>query len=299
MSINIIKIDTTPAMEPLTCNRMLHEIPINGIELGALIESRITKILGDSQWTISIKTNLWPSESLIQKLLKAPTIVKNQDGEQLAWSSNDIECPDSVIPIVLDKSSFEIKYPWHILQISEGLTALLSEDKIEGTVRDGAVLDGHIELGEGSVILPGVYIEGNVIIGKNCKIGPNCYIRGNSYIGNECHVGQSVEIKNSLLMDKVSVGHLSYIGDSVICPHTNIGAGTITANFRHDGKNHKSVIGDELLDTGRRKLGMICGDNVHTGINTSVYPGRKIWTDLSTRPGDIVQRDLKPFEDKS
>jgi len=101
-----------------------------------------------------------------------------------------------------------------------------------------------------------------------------------------------VEIKNSLLMNNVSAGHLSYLGDSIVSPDTNFGAGTITANFRHDGRNHRSIVADELLDTGRRKLGAIIGDDVHTGIHTAIYPGRKIWPSCSTLPGDIVKRDL-------
>ena len=84
---------------------------------------------------------------------------------------------------------------------------------------------------------------------------------------------------------RVAVPHLSYIGDSVIGANANIGCGTVTANFRHDGKNHRSFVKGELVDTGRRKLGTIIGDGVHTGINTSIYPGRKIRPGLSTLPG--------------
>lgn len=62
----------------------------------------------------------------------------------------------------------------------------------------------------------------------------------------------------------------------------------IIANFRHDGKNHRSMIADELFDTGRHKLGVIMGDYVHTGIHTSIYPGCKIWSDASTIPSAIV-----------
>jgi bifunctional UDP-N-acetylglucosamine pyrophosphorylase/glucosamine-1-phosphate N-acetyltransferase len=89
------------------------------------------------------------------------------------------------------------------------------------------------------------------------------------------------------------VGHLSYIGDSILGEKVNLGAGTTTSNLRHDGKNHFSKVGDKLVDTGRRKFGTIIGDNVHTGINTSIYPGRKIWPGLTTRPADIVIQDLR------
>jgi len=48
----------------------------------------------------------------------------------------------------------------------------------------------------------------------------------------------------------------------------------------------------KLLDTGRRKLGTIVGDGVHTGINTSIYPGRKIWPGKSIAPGEAVKEDI-------
>ena len=99
--------------------------------------------------------------------------------------------------------------------------------------------------------------------------------------------------KNSLILSRTNVGHLSYVGDSVIGEAVNFGAGTIISNFRHDGKNHRSMVAGELLDTGRRKFGAIVGDHVHTGIHTSIYPGRKLWPHTSTRPGEIVQHDLR------
>ena len=154
------------------------------------------------------------------------------------------------------------------------------------------MIDGIIHLGKGSRILPGVFIEGNVVIGENCKIGPNCYLRGSSSIGDHCHIGQAVEIKNSIILSHTSIGHLSYVGDSVIGHKVNFGAGTITSNLRHDGKNHRTTVGDQLIDTGRRKFGAIVSDHVHTGINTSIYPGRKLHPHTSTRPGEIVQKDL-------
>ena len=148
-------------------------------------------------------------------------------------------------------------------------------------------------LGQGSRVLPGVFIEGNVVIGRNCKIGPNCYLRGNTSIGEGCHIGQGVEIKNSIVMDHTGIGHLSYCGDSIIGRSVNFGAGTIIGNLRHDGANHRSMVGEELIDTGRRKFGSVVGDGVHTGINTSIYPGRKLWPGAETRPGEVVRRDIR------
>ena len=74
------------------------------------------------------------------------------------------------------------------------------------------------------------------------KIGPYCHIRPNSKISSYSKIGNFVEIKNSQLEEETKVNHLSYIGDSIIGSSTNIGAGTITANF--DGqKKHQTKIG--------------------------------------------------------
>ncbi|MDD7983733.1 hypothetical protein PQO01_02080 [Lentisphaera marina] len=193
----------------------------------------------------------------------------------------------------LSENSFALRFPWDLLKLNEILVAHIDTDFIQAKVYDGALNEGFLYAGEGTKILPGVFIEGNVIIGKNCKIGPNCYIRGNTSIGDNCHIGQSVEIKNSLIMNNTNVGHLSYIGDSVLGDKVNLGAGTISSNLRHDGANHRSEFHGELIDTGRRKFGVIVGDGVHTGINTSFYPGRKLYPGVTTLPGEIVQKDLK------
>lgn len=185
------------------------------------------------------------------------------------------------------------RFPWDLLAIQERVMAEW-EEKIFGDVHPAAVVEGRLRLGKGSRILPGVYIEGNVVIGEGCKIGPNCYIRGSTAIGDNCIIGQSVEVKNSIILSDTSIGHLSYVGDSILGEKVNFGAGTIVSNFRHDGRNHLSAVNGEQVDTGRLKFGAVVGDGVHTGIGTLIYPGRKIGAGMFTLPGDIVRRDLRP-----
>jgi len=71
----------------------------------------------------------------------------------------------------------------------------------------------------------------------------------------------------------------------------NLGSGTTTSNFRHDGKTHRSRIDGKLVDTGRRKFGTIIADGVYTGINTSIYPGRKLGKNVTTLPGEVIKLD--------
>lgn len=211
----------------------------------------------------------------------------SQSGDTLAWTDSPSDTTVTASP-----KSFLIRYPWEFIQINEQIVASLTEPDHQGEVSSAAHIDGIVHLGEGSKILPGVVIEGNIIIGKNCKIGPNCYLRGSTTIGDSCHIGQAVEIKNSIIGHHSSVGHLSYVGDSVIGTNVNFGAGTITSNLRHDGKNHHSLVHGNLQDTGRRKFGAIIGDHTHTGILTAIYPGRKLGPNATTRPNDTVERDI-------
>jgi UDP-N-acetylglucosamine diphosphorylase/glucosamine-1-phosphate N-acetyltransferase len=183
-------------------------------------------------------------------------------------------------------------YPWHLLNANEFLLERTLRHEIRGEVSPAAHLSGTVNIGEGTVVRPGAVIEGPVLIGRDCTIGPNCWLRPGATLGDRCRVGQAVEIKNSILFDGATVPHLSYVGDSILGEHVNFGCGTITANLRHDHKNVGSTVKGELVDTGRRKLGAIVGDHVHTGINTSILPGRKLWPHTMTLPGQVVSKDV-------
>ncbi|MEO7100426.1 MAG: hypothetical protein ABI162_13775 [Luteolibacter sp.] len=270
--------DETPDCHPLSLTRKIEDFPIANMPLSA---HQLVAVGGAD---FGFHPHVWLDPAEIAGLTS--TLVDSEN-TPIAWSGI---APD-LSNVTVAKNSFIIRYPWDFLRANELFVSSLTKDSIAGVIHPLAVIEGVIHLGEGTRILPGVFIEGNVVIGANCKIGPNCYIRGNTSIGDGCHIGQSVEIKNCLILSKTNVGHLSYVGDSVLGEKVNLGAGTTTSNLRHDGKNHRSMVGGVLLDTGRRKFGTIIGDNVHTGINTSIYPGRKLWPNTSTRPAEIVQHD--------
>jgi len=296
MERKIVSRPTPLTCEPITSNKELSDCWIAGRSLAELQAACLQRVVS-TPLSVYVRSDAWVPCVFLSELAAdgVASAFVDEDGEVLAWTGGTIDGPSSTSrTVVPPKECFQIKYPWHILAINEYVVSKLEENLIEGEICDGVHYEGLIQVGEGTRLLPGVFIEGNAIIGKNCKIGPNCYIRGNTAIGDGCHIGQSVEIKNSLIMPGAAVGHLSYCGDSIVGVKSNFGAGTITANFRHDGSNHCSMVGAVLMDTGRRKLGALIGDDVHTGIHTSIYPGRKIWPGLSTRPGDVVQRDLKP-----
>ena len=142
------------------------------------------------------------------------------DSAKLVTENNDVLAYigdlDAGIAVTASPKSRLIIHPWDLIYVNEQVVAGLTESYYEGEVSPAAHIEGNLIVGEGTRVLPGVFIEGNVIIGKNCKVGPNCYIRGNTTIGDNCHIGQAVEVKNSLIGHGSAVGHLSYVGDSVL-----------------------------------------------------------------------------------
>jgi bifunctional UDP-N-acetylglucosamine pyrophosphorylase/glucosamine-1-phosphate N-acetyltransferase len=193
---------------------------------------------------------------------------------------------------ITDKKWIDIGMPWDLLEINELIIGQIKGD-IKGKIEDGVTINGTVFLDEGSVIRSGVYIEGYVYIGKNCDIGPNSFIRGNSYFGDNVNVGNAVEIKNSIIMENTNINHLSYIGDSVIGSHCNMGAGTNVANLRFDDKTVLMSVKGQKTNTGRRKLGSVIGDNVKTGINTSFSPGVTVGFNSFIGPGILLQNDVE------
>jgi bifunctional UDP-N-acetylglucosamine pyrophosphorylase/glucosamine-1-phosphate N-acetyltransferase len=153
-------------------------------------------------------------------------------------------------------------------------------------------LKGEVEVGANTVIKSGAYIEGPVYIGSDCKIGPNCYLRQNTVIMDGAKVGNAVEIKNSIIGRKTCVGHLSYIGDSVIGDNCNFGAGTKVANLRFDDKEVSIEVKNKMKASGRRKFGCLMGDDVKTGINVSIMPGRSIYPGAYVDAGSVVKNNL-------
>jgi UDP-N-acetylglucosamine diphosphorylase/glucosamine-1-phosphate N-acetyltransferase len=187
------------------------------------------------------------------------------------------------ISIVELKDWIEIGRPWDVLAANEKLMPDV-EPAVLGEVEPGATLKGKVSVGRGTVVRSGSYIVGPVVIGEDCDIGPNCYIRPATCLGNNVRVGNAVEVKNSAIMDGTKIGHLSYIGDSVVGSNCNFGAGTIASNLRHDKANIRSYIKGQPEDSGRRKLGAIMGDDVKTGIHTSIYPGTVIESGYRSMP---------------
>jgi bifunctional UDP-N-acetylglucosamine pyrophosphorylase/glucosamine-1-phosphate N-acetyltransferase len=188
---------------------------------------------------------------------------------------------------------FDIGRPWDLLEANRWVLNRM-EHKILGFVETGAHITGPVTVAETAHVRSGAYIEGPAYIGEHSDIGPNCYIRPCTSIGRKVRIGNACEIKNSIIMDGVHIGHLSYVGDSIVGENCNLGAGTITANYRLDAGTVKMMVKDKLVDSGRTKLGAVLGDNVKTGINALFMPGVKVGNNCWIGPNVVVYRDVPP-----
>jgi len=187
----------------------------------------------------------------------------------------------------------DVARPWDLLEANRILMAGLKAD-VKGEVSDQATVIGSIQVGKGTRILPGSYVIGPAIIGEDCEIGPDAYIRPSTSIGSHCKIGAAVEIKNSIIMDRTNVPHLSYVGDSVIGERCNFGAGTKVANLRLDEKEVQVVVDGVKTGSGRRKLGVIMGDDVKTGINASIDVGTIIGEGTMIGMGAVARGTIAP-----
>jgi len=97
-------------------------------------------------------------------------------------------------------------------------------------------------IGDNVQILDNCVIEDGVI-GAGSVIGPFARLRPLVTLANDVKIGNFVELKKSMIAEHSKVNHLSYIGDSTVGSHVNIGAGTITCNY--DGANkYQTIIED-------------------------------------------------------
>jgi bifunctional UDP-N-acetylglucosamine pyrophosphorylase / glucosamine-1-phosphate N-acetyltransferase len=156
----------------------------------------------------------------------------------------------------------------------------------------GVILRGETMIGEGSVIGPETTIVDSAI-GRDCtisrsviersivedgaQVGPYSHLRPGSHVGAGAEVGNFAEIKNSHLGPGVKQHHVSYLGDAEIGEGTNVGAGTITANWDGRAKNRTRI-----------------GRNAFLGVDTMLVAPVDVGEGARTGAGAVVTKDVPP-----
>ena len=147
----------------------------------------------------------------------------------------------------------------------------------DAAVRPFTILRGATTVAAGAEVGPhAVAIDAE--IGPGALVGPFCYLRPGTVLEAQAKAGSFVELKNARLGKGSKVPHLSYVGDAEIGEDTNIGAGSITANFPH---RH-----------GQPKARTVIGRNVRVGVDTVLVAPVTLGDDAWTAAGAVVTDDV-------
>jgi len=172
------------------------------------------------------------------------------------------------------------------------------------------LIDAEVALGSDTVVEPASFLRAGTRAGRRCRIGPattlidavlgdevsvahsyldRCEVRSGGNVGPFAYlrpdtllrrgakVGTFVEIKNSDIGEQAKVPHLSYIGDADVGDGSNLGAGSITANY--DGlAKHRTTI----------------GARVRGGVDTAYVAPVSLGDDAWTAAGSVVTDDVPP-----
>ena len=185
----------------------------------------------------------------------------------------------------------DIGRPWDLLEGNRYILRGIKRE-IKGEIGRNVVIEGNVVVEEGAVIRHNTVIEGPALIKSGAVVGPLAYIRPYTVLMEDTFVGNSSEIKNSIVMRGTKIPHLSYVGDSIIGENCNLGCNTITANLRFDDRPVKVNIKGKVVESVR-KLGVIMGDNVKTGVQVSFMPGVKVGSNSWIGANLLVDRDVE------
>jgi bifunctional UDP-N-acetylglucosamine pyrophosphorylase/glucosamine-1-phosphate N-acetyltransferase len=172
----------------------------------------------------------------------------------------------------------KLKYPHYVLDITKLLLTHCVRRSIapSANISPRACVEGDVIIGENAVIEAGAIVKGPCYIGKHVVVGTNSLVR-QSIIEEHSVVGFASEVARSYVGPRCNLHH-SFVGDSVLEKEVNMSWGTVTANLRFDKKTVRLKLPphQEILDTGRDKLGALIAQGAFLGVNVSTMPGTVI-----------------------
>jgi len=160
--------------------------------------------------------------------------------------------------------------------VIEPFTALRGRSRVGAGARIGAfttLIDSTVA--ERATVLHSHLVEAEV--GAGAGVGPFAYLRPGTVVRESAKVGTFVEVKNSDIGAGTKVPHLSYLGDTDVGEGSNLGAGTITANY-----------------DGRRKHRTTIGSGVKGGVDVSLVAPVELGDGAWTAAGSVITEDVPP-----
>jgi UDP-N-acetylglucosamine diphosphorylase/glucosamine-1-phosphate N-acetyltransferase len=200
---------------------------------------------------------------------------------------------------VWEKEWAEFTWPWDILNANtivmdrmlKGKGSYISES---ADIHPSVVIEGSVYIDEGTVIRPNTTLRGPIYIGKNVYIGNNSLIRDYTSLCDGVRIGYAVEIRNSMIFERVNVGRMTYLADSIIGAGTCIEAGAQLWNWRPGTEPLYLEQEKDKIQIPLEKFGAIVGDNVVIGVNASLYPATRIGENSMISAGCVIENDIPP-----
>jgi bifunctional UDP-N-acetylglucosamine pyrophosphorylase/glucosamine-1-phosphate N-acetyltransferase len=164
------------------------------------------------------------------------------------------------------------------------------EIEADARIEPGTSLRGETRIGANAVVGPlstlidsAVGAESSVAhsylveceVREGCAVGPFTYLRPGTVLDVGAKAGAFVEVKNSHVGEGAKVPHLSYVGDAELGAGSNLGAGTITANY-----------------DGFRKSRTVIGRDVRIGVDTMLIAPVEVGDSAYTGAGAVVKEDV-------
>ena len=210
-----------------------------------------------------------------------------------------IKSGNQVSATVWEKEWAEFTWPWDILNANRIVMDRLLKGKgsyiaESADIHPSVVIEGSVYIDKGSIVRPNTTLRGPIYIGKNVYVGNNSLIRDYSSLCDGVRIGYAVEMRNSMVFDRVNVGRMTYLADSIIGADTCIEAGAQLWNWRPGREPLYLKQESEKVQIPLRKFGVIVGDNVVIGVNASIYPATRIGEDSVISAGCVVEEDIPP-----
>ena len=177
-------------------------------------------------------------------------------------------------------------YPWELLPKISAFIVELGEKLPKDRYTE---VKQHVWVANNATVAPSAFINGPAIIDEEAEVRHCAFIRGNAIVGKGAVVGNSTELKNVILFNKVQVPHYNYVGDSILGFKAHMGAGSITSNIKSDRTNVVVHDGEDLAETGLRKMGAILGDWTEIGCNSVLNPGTVVGRHTNVYPLSMVR----------
>lgn len=143
-------------------------------------------------------------------------------------------------------------------------------------------IDQGVSIGSGTTILPCTVIRSGVVIGAGCEVGPFTHLRGGTVLEDGAQVGNFTECKQATLGAHTKAKHLSYLGNVSIGKGTNIGAGTIFANYDGVAKHETTVADDVFMGSGTI---VVAPNHIPQGSTTGA--GAVLTRSAHMQPGEV------------